>query len=260
MTLSFDLISDLHLDNKNFNWEGQATSRMCIVAGDVAQDRDVLIKALKHLATCYQAVFYIDGNVEHKYYMKNPTSSYMDIKQQLDKINNLQFIHDDIIIVEGVAFVGTNGWWGFNFDQNIDKEETKAWYEHVLGYPVDSEAIADQAINDAAYLVNSIQRLQMHPDVKKIVVVTHTVPRLELISHDIELEGNYKLNVMGNQLLDMARDADTEGKISTWCFGHYHGPVDRVIDNIRYVNNCMGRPGTTWHQNPYYPKRITVSF
>jgi UDP-2,3-diacylglucosamine pyrophosphatase LpxH len=260
MTLSFDLISDLHLDSDDFSWVGQPTSTVCIVAGDIAQDRNVLIRTLKHLSTCYQAVFYIDGNVEHKYYMKNLHSSYTDLKHQLSTIENLQFLHDDIIVIEGVAFLGTNGWWGYNFDPLINAEESQEWYEHALGFPVDCETVIDYSINDTAYLVHSVKKLQKHPDIKKIVVVTHTVPILDLISHDTELAGTYKLNVMGNQLLEMVHDVDTERKIDTWCFGHYHGPVDRIISGVRYTNNCLGRPGTTWYRTPYYPKRITINF
>ena len=37
--------------------------------------------------------------------------------------------------------------------------------------------------------------------------------------------------------MESALLADTEGKIKTWCFGHYHGSVDRVIDGVRYVDS-----------------------
>ena len=47
MNFSFDLISDLHVETWNeFDWSGQATSPYCVVAGDVARDRSLLIDAL----------------------------------------------------------------------------------------------------------------------------------------------------------------------------------------------------------------------
>jgi len=113
---------------------------------------------------------------------------------------------------------------------------------------------------DAAYLINSIQRLQTHNDVRKIAIITHTVPGADLVAHDIELCDNCNFNCMGNRLLRLAHDADTEKKIHTWCFGHYHGSVDRIIDNVRYVNNCRGKGNTNWSRSVYYPKRITIDF
>ena len=40
MTIAFDLISDLHLEtwDKPLNFSGQATSPVCVVAGDISRD------------------------------------------------------------------------------------------------------------------------------------------------------------------------------------------------------------------------------
>jgi hypothetical protein len=47
MNFSFDLISDLHVESwPSFNWSDQVTSPYCVVAGDVARDRDVLVETL----------------------------------------------------------------------------------------------------------------------------------------------------------------------------------------------------------------------
>jgi hypothetical protein len=116
------------------------------------------------------------------------------------------------------------------------------------------------ANTDATYLTNSIRRLQTHQDVKKIVVVTHTVPDPLLIQHDIDLEGKLQFNTMGNRYMIQALAADTENKIHTWCFGHYHGAVDQLRSGIRFVNNCRGRGDTPYGQQVYYPRRILVDF
>ena len=70
MTFAFDLISDLHVETwDTFDWTGQATSPYCVVAGDVARDRQRLLDVLTHLGQCYPGgVFYVDGNEEHKDY------------------------------------------------------------------------------------------------------------------------------------------------------------------------------------------------
>jgi hypothetical protein len=68
------------------------------------------------------------------------------------------------------------------------------------------------------------------------------------------------MNVMGNRLMMQALAADTEHKIHTWCFGHYHGSVDQTRSGVRFVNNCRGRGNTTHSQYVYHPKRIVIDF
>lgn len=259
MQLYFDLISDLHIETPGFDWGNSATSPICVVAGDVSSDRTLLIKALKNLSLCYQQVLFIDGNNEHSEYYGDYADSVADLKHRISELNRVQYLHDDVVVINGVAFVGTNGWWSFNFDPSIDADQTKHWYVTNSNYMTDPDEILLNSINDATYLVHSIQKLQTHPDVKKIVVVTHTVPVPNLIAHDIDFTGLYRFNVMGNELLDAVRMVDTESKIHTWCFGHYHGDVDQTINNIRYVNNCQGRPGTKHGKYVYYPKRILIT-
>ena len=110
MTVAFDLISDLHVETWNpLDWTGQATSPYCVVAGDVARDRGRLLEALEHLGQCYPGgVFYIDGNEEHKNQLDDLGSSYQDLAKDLQSIKNVVWMQDNVIIIKGVAFLGTN--------------------------------------------------------------------------------------------------------------------------------------------------------
>ena len=258
MQLSFDLISDLHLDTQRIDFSNIATSAVCVVAGDIAEDRKIVIDCLSQLSRHYQQVLYIDGNSEHKNYFSDLQKSQADLKRKISKLNRVQYLYDDVVVLNGVAFVGANGWWDFKFDPSIDPDQTAQWYQSVVPVPCDTDQIILQRINDATYLVHTVAKLQAHPDVRQIVIVSHTVPLPSLISHDIDLEGSYKFNVMGNRLLEAVNVVDTESKITTWCFGHYHGAVDQYLNKIRYVNNCRGRQGTQYWQYAYYPKKIKI--
>ena len=263
MQFTFDLISDLHVDTwkETFDWVGRSTSPHCLVIGDLAQDRDQVIEALTHLGGCYQAVFYIDGNAEHADHLDDLGGSYRDLVDRVTAIHNIVYLQDNVVVVDGVAILGTNGWWGFDFDGVTNPDDVVQWYaeEKFLG----SLAITNvrrMSTNDATYMMSSVRRLQTHIDVKKIVIATHTVPRPELIAHDIELNGSYKFNVMGNRFMNAVLDVDTEKKIHTWCFGHYHGSIDQIHDGVRYVNNCRGRGDTPWSTWVYHPRRITIEY
>lgn len=261
MSLAFDLISDLHLEtwNENFDWAGKATSPFCVIAGDVCRDRELLTHTLKQLSKEYQAVFYVDGNDEHRWGLDDLNESYRSLYQQVKKIKNVVYLQDNVVVVDNVAIVATNGWFGFDFDLSIDPEQVMLWCEEE--YKLSSQAVNNMkkmSSTDAQYMISSISRLQKHNDVKKIVVVTHTVPDPALIEHDIELVGKMRFNVMGNRYMMQALAADVKNKIHTWCFGHYHGSIDQTRSGIRFVNNCRGRGDTTWRQWVYHPRRIEV--
>ena len=262
MQFNFDLISDLHLGpHDTFDWTGQATSPICVVAGDVARDIEVLKETLEHLGECYQAVFYIDGNNEHRYNLDMIGRSYNILEDELANIPNVVYLHNNCVIVNGVAIIGTNGWWTWDFDDQIDDEQCRLWYADVMKTDHSTnDEIHELAYNDASYLVKSVRKLQKHRDVKHIVIVTHTVPTKELISHDVTLSDTYEFNKMGNSLMPMVFDEDSENKIKTWCFGHYHNSIDREINGVRYINNCKGRQGDTEWAPSYYPKRITIDY
>lgn len=266
MSLAFDLISDLHLETwtGEFDWTGQPTSPVCVVAGDISSDPRIVRNCLKHLSNCYAAVFYIDGNDEHRYRYHELGQSYQDLARSVNRLNRVTYLQDNVVVIDGVAVIGTNGWWGYDLDESIDREQCKQhmvnWYSKIMpDKEINPEELSDLSRKDVAYLVNSVQRLQTHNDVKKIVIVTHTVPGANLIKHDIDLSGNTQFNHMGNRLMHLVHTNDTEKKISHWCFGHYHGSVDQNVNGIRFVNNCRGRGDTPYRRDAYFPKRIDVA-
>jgi hypothetical protein len=260
MTFAFDLISDLHVETwDSFDWTDQPTSPYCVVAGDVSRDHAVVVETLRHLSRCYAGVFYIDGNDEHRWQLENLAGSYRSLKDQIQRIDGVVYLQDNGAIVNGVGILGTNGWWSYDFDPLIDYEETQKWY---CKYTDSSQSSADSitgiAFHDAAYIKNSVRKLQKHQEVKSIVMVTHTLPNARLCCHDPDILGQPRFNTIGNPHLEMALDEDTENKIKAWVFGHYHLSVDRNYQGIRYVSNPRGRGGTPWSQSAYYPKRIEI--
>jgi UDP-2,3-diacylglucosamine pyrophosphatase LpxH len=260
MTFAFDLISDLHVETwDQFDWTGQPTSPYCVVAGDVSRDHDLVARTLKHLNQCYAGVFYIDGNDEHREYLEDLGASYRSLKTKIKTLNGVVYLQDNVVIVNGVAILSTNGWWSYDFDPMIGYDETQEWYQTYTNSTRSSaDAITGIAYHDAAYLTNSVKKLQTHQEVKSIVIVSHTLPAAWLCDHDPDLANHPRFNCMGNPHLQQALTEDTERKIKVWAFGHYHRPVDRDFGSIRYVSNPKGRGNTPWSQPAYYPKRIEV--
>lgn len=230
MKIGFDVLGDLNLSpGEEFNWENKATSLYCVIPGNISSDIKTIIKVLLHLSKFYQGVFYSTGALEYEgVELKHQRTA--EIIKACKKIRNVAVLFQNVVIIDGIAILGCNGW----FMDVTDKTET--------------EEIASRLfqLEDLKYIVNSIEKLQKHLDVKKIVVVTGSVP-------DVELFFGEKPNTIETQLsLNIALLSDTQHKISHWAFGSHKKIVDITKDNINYLNNpyCKG--------NPYWAKRFEV--
>lgn len=261
MPFSFDLISDLHIESwpEPLDWSLRATSAWCVVAGDVARDRNILQQTLTHLGQCYQAVFYIDGNDEHNGRMPQLAKSYRDLKQQISQIPGVVYIQDNVVILDQIAILGTNGWWSYDFVDTEQREQCQQWWCDTFGIDAGTaNTVTSLSHTDAVYINKSLARLQ-NEDVRHVVLVTHTVPDAALIAHDPELAQSELRNVMGNSHMISALAGDWSRKVHTWCFGHYHGKIDQINHGVRFVNNCRGRGNSPWRQMVYHPLKIVIS-
>lgn len=226
MNIGFDIISDLNITGHDeFDWAGKPTSLYCIVAGNVSSDMLTLLKVIKNLSKYYQGVFFIDGTLE------NPDIHFRDSRvKELTKIcnaiPNVVYLHTNVVVVEGVALVGINGWEeAASVNSELDIFQAKA-----------------NRYDDITYLERTLERLQLHVDVKKIIVISNCIPSKELYF------GSYK----GYDELFPANTlyTDTEEKISKWVFGTGDKMVDTEFYGVKFVNNPKHE------KNPYYPKRI----
>ena len=229
MVVGFDIISDLELSYKHkLDWEGKPTSLFCIVAGNVTDDFKVLEETLEHLSAQYHGVFYIDGSREIGSLVLQ-ASKIDQIAKMSSRIKNVVYLHNNVVIVDGIALVAVNGWYG-NYKPIDENDEMRLAYH---------------AHEDQDYLHKTIEKLQLHVDVKKIVIISNCVPCAELFYGE-------EPNLPDYVGLNSALINDTENKIATWVYGSSNKIVDTNINGINYVNN------TCFNSNPYWPKRIEV--
>jgi len=256
MTVNFDLISDLYLESLDgFSWENKATSRFCIIAGNISKDHDVLFEFLEELAKYYDAVFFIDGDHEHDDFNGDFFRSYASLKDNLHEINKVLFLHENIVILNGIALLATNGWTTFNFTNKNQVDETIEFLEARNNVPEEvSNNIFKMAVADQHYMFHSIESCQELEDVKKIVVISNSVPLPRLIMHDEKYNGTILGDIAGNNGITDCLAADTDQKVTSWLFGKYYGDLDFTFNNIRYVNNSFH----TTDLKLYHPKIIKI--
>jgi predicted phosphohydrolase len=231
MKIGFDIISDLNLDpDDEFEWEDKATSLYLIIAGNISSDIRVIHQTLLHLTKFYQGVFYIPGSLEYEsmHFYKHRNDEIRKICKSLKKVALLE---RHVVVINNVAILGATGWFGNRTDSG---DEIEKLYKHA------------QNIEDVEYLRSSVEKLQLHVDIKNIVLVTHSVPGLDLFF------GELPTNIGEEFQLQECLDPDSENKITHWIYGSYNKIVDTNIDSIHYVNNSSNKT------SPYWAKRIEV--
>lgn len=229
MLIAFDVISDLNLDDSTpFNWTDKPTSLFCVIAGNISSNLPTIQKTLLHLSKLYHGVFFIDGYLENKDAIDRD-QRIKELKKLCIGLQNVVYLHNNVVVVDGVALVGINGWYK-NYDEGNLMDE---FYAKCFRY------------EDADYLGKTIEKLQLHADVKKIVVISNSVPCKELYFGECSDEDE---DIYPNHILDN----DTEGKVQRWVYSTYGKIVDTTLDNVNYVTNGK------FDRDPYYAKRIEI--
>ena len=242
LDIGFDIISDLNLEpNDSFNWENKPTSLYCVLSGNISSDVRTVAGVLKHLSTMYQGVFYTPGLLEYANSpLENINQRTADIVNIAKRIPNVVILHHNIIIVDGVAIIGSNCW------ENAHEPGTSV--------SIDDLKYNQYRLDDMSFLHTTIEKLQRHLDVKKIVIVTNAVPNINCYFGESP-------PYVGDQIpLDTVLNADTEGKVTHWVYGSYSKPVEatlllpRKTDLTVVTNPLIGK-----NVKQFYPKRLTIT-
>lgn len=228
---SVDLISDLNLTkDDNFDWEGKATSLYCCVCGNVSDDDEVFKETIIHLSTHYLGVMFVEGSLEH-HSLVSYDARVKEIKAMFKDYRNIIYLHNHVVILNGVAFVGSNGFYG-NRTPYDNMERLFLMDECRLG--------------DIDYLSKTVETLQDHPEVKSIAIVTNSLPTKLITNNDPSVQ------IEESASPAMCLINDHKGVVNTWMFGAYKNMVDSTYNGRRFVNNPYKS------NQPYWPKRIVL--
>lgn len=232
LSFSIDLISDLNLTKTNqFDWTGKPTSLFCVVAGNISSDLEVVKNTLTHLSDCYRGVFYIDGTLEHSN-LSDYESNVEEISGICKNINNVIYMHNHIVILNGYSFVAVNGW--YNSINNVHTIEDLAILENLRK-------------QDLAYLGNTLKGLQSHKDASRVIVISSCVPFDDLLCN------HHTAHTCEGDEPGLSLVMDIHEKVKTWLYGGTEVISDINYLGRHYVNNPK------FENQHYYPKHVIIS-
>jgi len=268
--MNIDFVSDLHVEmNRNwvshpeydgvgyfYPWHIERKSNVLIIAGDTSNSPQISMSLIDEASQYYEYVIWTDGNHEH--YNDRKLKSTVDDDNSLFCTqsernrpaslieNNITYLNNgkNDIQIGDTLFIGGNGWYDWTSNQFYSRDMQMQFWKSDMN---DSKVIRfntngfpdKMARRHAERLRKRVEKAQHDDTVKDIVLITHTIPERTLGYSDHHqfgyLNGSY-VNMFSRDIVT----ADVCGKIKIWIYGHTHVNEDRVIDNIRYVNNARG--------------------
>ena len=264
-----DLVSDLHIDQWDltlsnmypcgetkhfpFQWKEVDHSNILVVAGDISDNIDLSLQYLNEISKYYQKILFVDGNHEH-------VQSYPDLiteKKILEKVRNLGnsklvYLPQQPYIEDGIAFIGACGWWDY-FQKEIEKKDLEYFSSWRPDFTVENtkyfiHKVKTTGENQINRMLQLLHKFDVDPDIKQVVIVTHTVPPKNFS------EGPTVVNSLYQKLFSVTR------KLKYWFFGHTHQELelDDKKDGIKFITNPRGR-AEDFDREVYQVKKISIS-
>lgn len=259
------VVSDLHNDfypRDYTTWQPFLKGyedAILVIAGDTANSQKGVIHLFDYwkLQEVFRSVVMIDGNHEH-YNNRNKKmlmqENIKNIKEALPE--NVFFLDEEYpsIIIEGVTFIGVNGWYSFDVDNN---NETLRDY-NMCRYPDTLQDYKYMGLAHAHYWGGqpSIYQLakkhanivdeEVDKAIGKIVVITHTAPHRDMVrwtGYDQRWDDNNAFYVNAFMTDVMKKHGS---KINYWVHGHTHDRNLKTLEGIDVIANPRGYP----NENP----------
>jgi predicted phosphodiesterase len=233
--MKFDLMSDLHVDlspGAILDYKSIATSPIAVVAGDISNSPIKTIRELERIAEAYDQVLFVDGNHEsydNKSSMKGrpdymPPKVYSTLRSAFEGHSKVVYLDQgrNAHIIGDTAFIGANSWYDFNWGSNDPDHCKSAWYQHMndsYWANIDAEWVENECIRQSSNIAATVAAMNQNAAVKRIVLVTHTIPTEKGIWIN---PSNYLWNLLNGCYYNSVAQKAHFGKVVAHCFGHTH--------------------------------------
>jgi len=229
-------ISDLHTDfaeNRKLVEqipEPGYQDDILIVAGDIADQIEVISRTLFTLRSKFKMVFYTPGN--HEFWVRGGNYDSIEKLSRILKLCDSLDIQYSPSMVSNVWIVPLFSWYDPEFETGETGNELEGWADfHFCKWPSEIGKKFEYFFN-----LNS-------PNIKcydePVISFSHFLPRLELLPSRDHLRFKSLPKVAGCNLIERQI---RELKSMIHVFGHSHINRDCVLDGVRYVQNALSYP------------------
>lgn len=236
MTVSIHVLSDLHLEYKDYSTD--VTAEIIVLAGDIHSGTKGLAWAREQFPK--SEIVYVAGN--HEFYHYNYNELLKRFRDESEQYN-IHFLENDEIIIKGIRFLGCTLWTDYTCSEGLGQGEAMRSIEHRLA---DHSYIHINDKEEQSVNFSTRHAWRIHTDsvswlTKKLfddifdgstIVVTHHGPS-KLCQH--KLFGHTDLSgAFYSELTNLLQQADV------WIYGHTHSNLNIKIKNIRLISNQRG--------------------
>lgn len=227
--MKINYFSDLHLEFGSSEAPSN-DAELIVAAGDIGLG----LMGLEWLQTLNKTVIYVAGN--HEFY-DHEHGQHVAQLRALAQGSNVHFLENDVLIVDGVRFIGCTLWTNLLLEGDLKANVLGLTLNDFKKIQYQQEVFNQQHFTQL--YKDSCQWLEAmvaQPFAGKTVVVTHHAP------------ANWSWNKAPGDLKRMAYCNDLKGllyenPVDVWFHGHVHGISDYRIADTRVLCNPRGYVG-----------------
>jgi predicted phosphodiesterase len=270
--MKISICSDVHLEFGELDILNTDDADVLVCAGDITLARAVKTSSNAespyyetYLATKnffdqasreFDTVIYVAGNHEFYNYKWNKTLEVLS-DWTVDNYNNVYFLEDNHLRVNGVEFYGSTLWTDMNNMDPLTMMDIQYSMNDYAKITYDSGTFRKLKAKDSVSRhVNSKNRLRgfVNSTDLPVVVVTHHGP--SSLSNHPRYPANDSVNWAYYSNLE--EDILDFNNVPLWFHGHTHNPHDYHIGNTRVVCNPRGYIGYESLANKFMLKTVEI--
>jgi predicted phosphodiesterase len=252
--MKLHILSDLHL-----GFQGMAAPRtegdVVVLAGDIARPREAVAWA----AGFGKPVLYVPGN--HEFYGGNLQETLAELRH-LCQGTPVQLLAGDVVVWQGLRFVGTTLWTDFGlFGDGEARERAMAEGQRFMrdfsrirvGAAADERPLTPQDTADFfAAQSRWLQAQLAQPHDGPTVVVTHHAPS----PHSIH--PRFAGSPLNACFVSDAEHLFDGSRVPLWIHGHTHDSFDYTVNGTRVVCNPRGYAKDGVNENPRFEPALVL--
>lgn len=236
--MKIGIASDIHLEFGRIDIDNPGGVDTLVLAGDICVAERITPAEdwfFQNVSQQFKNVIYIMGNHEH--YHGDFLKTRETLKNTLDKYGNIQFLENEVVLVDDVLFYGATFWTDMN---NGNPNTMLTISQNMNDFHIIDNFSTEKAVEENQ---KSRDRLKLWIDSSnaageesKKVVVSHHSPSFMSVhpkyANHTDMNYGYANN-LDQFILD-------NPEIKLWIHGHTHHPFDYMLGDTRIVCNPRG--------------------